>query len=129
MLWEPPSAGPADLDPRLDGFRERAGRLLRGDGTVVATVYLQPQVWWTGHGWLWWKRWSDPTETVDAYVVDAHGELMADYFIWGEWLDEEVKLWSAGTFGYKDELLRVVWLDDEESRVIREWAGFEPVEI
>jgi len=81
MLWGPPSARPEDLDPRLVGFRERGGRLLGDDGTVVATVYLQPQVRWTGHGWLRWKRWSDPTETVDAYVLDAHGDVIADYFI------------------------------------------------
>lgn len=129
MLWPPPSAGPSDLDPRLDGLRERGGRLLRDDGTVLATVYLQPQVWWTGHGGLWWKRWSNPTETADAYVLDTHGSVITDYFIWGEGLDEEVQLWSVGTFRYEKEILRVIWLDDEESRTIREWADLSPIQV
>lgn len=129
MLWGPPSATPDDLDSRLNDFRERGGRLLREDGTVLAAIYLQPQVWWTSHGWLWWKRWSNPRETVDVYVLDEHGDVIADYFVWGEGLDEELQRWSENTCEHDDETLRVVWLDDEDSRALREWADIEPVQI
>jgi len=103
MSWRPPGADPDDLDPRLAPFRDRGGRLLRDDGTVAAELYLQSQVWWQGRGWLWWKRWSEPVETVDAFVLDAHGHITAEYFVFGEGLDEELLQWSASTFEHEDE--------------------------
>ena len=129
MSWRPPSAGPGDLDPGIDVFRERGGQRFRGDGTLVAEVYLQPQVCWSRHGWLWWKTWSGPVETVDASVLDVHGSITAEHFMWGKELDEEIQLWSGGTVDNGGEPFRVVWPDDDRSRVLRERTGLQTVEI
>ena len=130
MWWRPPSAGPDDLDPRLDPFRERGGRLLGDDGALLAEVYLQPEVWWTGGGWLWWTSRARPVEVVNAYVIDAQGDITDEYTYPVEALDEAVARWSTGTFELdEDQFLQVVWLDDEESAALRDRAGFDVAEL
>lgn len=130
MWWRPPRAGPDDLDPRLAPFRERGGRLFGDDGTLVAEVYLQPEVWWTGGGWLWWRKRPEPVEVVNAYVIDAQGSITDEYTYPSETLDEAVAKWSTGTFELDDDqFLQVVWPNDEESAALRDRAGFDVADL
>lgn len=127
MPWRPPSAGPADLDPRLAPFRERGGRLHRDDGELVGEVYPQPVVWWTSRGLLWWRRWADPTELVQGYLFYADGRVN-DFFASGDGLEEDLRLWPDGTFRLHGEDLQVFWLDDDASRAMRQREELDPAD-
>lgn len=119
MPWRPPSAGPRDLEPRLAPFRERGGRLHRSDGELVGEVYLQPVVYWTSRGLLWWRRWTDPDEIVHGFLFYADGRF-DDFYAFGDGLEEDLRLWPSGTFRLHGEDLQVFWLDDKASRALRQ---------
>lgn len=124
MSWRPPSARPADLDTRLDPYRERGGRLHRPDGTFVADMYVQPEIYWQQRGILWWRRWSKPTEMVHGYLFYADGHF-DDFLATDDELKHDLQGWSLGRFLLRGEDLKVFWLDDEQSRLLREREGLE----
>lgn len=89
-------------DPRFDSYRQRVGRLLRGDAEVgYLLVEVEPyseQV----NGHLWWRRWG-PTRDV----------------LWLDTSEDELLGYSTGQFEYYGERLRVLWTDTDESRRLR----------
>ncbi len=104
-------------DPRIDRYRDRVGRLYRGEANVgfvlVVVERVAPQV--GGH--LWWKRFGSTRDWLFEWTVvdgnysdtlvpeDTAGEVVADY--------------DSGRFDYSGEVLRVVWTDGAESELLR----------
>lgn len=108
----------ADPDPRLDPYRERAGVLFQ-DGNEFGVVYLRVETfrWQTG-GHLWWRSWSKPGEQIQGFIEFTNGRF-DDFVEDADTLAEEIGDWQRGRFPYRGEVLRVSWLDDEESRRVR----------
>ncbi len=114
-----PPPGRAEPDPRFDPYRERAGALSE-EGEDFGVVYLRMDVlWWQTGGRLWWRKWSAPREAVHGYIVFAGGGF-DDFFQEADALVDKLDDWQAGRFPYRGEILRVRWLDDEESRYVRD---------
>ncbi len=124
MSWHPPSARPTDLDTRLDSYRERGGRLHRPDGTFVADLYLQPEIYWQHCGILWWRHWSKPTEMVHGYLFYADGHF-DDFLSSDDELKSDLQGWPLGRFRLRGEDLKVRWLNDEQSRLLRAREGLK----
>ncbi len=120
MSWRPPDPRLTGHDPRLDRYRERAGRLHGPDGTHIADLYLETEIYWeqTG-GFLWWRRWSTPKEILHGYLTFADG-TSTDFLVLPEGLKEELQHWAQNRFPLQGELLVLTWLNDEESRELRD---------
>lgn len=104
-------------DARFDAYRDRVGRLFRGDDEVgLALVQVEPYAMSSG-GHLWWRRWEASRDHLWIWTVvdgqfsdsllpdDASGDELADY--------------AAGRFRHYGESLRIDWLDADESRRLR----------
>lgn len=99
-------------DPQLDRYRDRVGRLLRGETEVgLVLVRVQVQVEQAG-GHLWWRRWGPPQDALLLWTI-VDGQF-ADHWL-ADSLDEELAAYDAGRFDYYGEELGVRWVDAEES--------------
>ncbi|MFB9688332.1 hypothetical protein [Amycolatopsis plumensis] len=125
MPWHPPP-GDADPDHRFDPYRERAGRLFTDGGEAgFVFVRLTTAAAQLG-GALWWRRWSIPFEMVQEYYSLTDGRF-TDIVTNADDLADELLDWSAGRLGVGNEVYRVEWLGDEESKLVRdEVFGLEP---
>lgn len=108
------------VDSRLDPFRERAGRLTDARG-AQGWVFVRP--WIIADrvgGRLWWQRWGTQYEASAGYVL-MDGETVP-----GDWVERradvaaEVRDWESGRFAWLGRELKVTWVDDEESRRVRD---------
>jgi hypothetical protein len=115
----PPTDPPVPRDPRLDPYRERGGLLFRGDDQVAA-LYVRVEAWWRQvGGFLWWRKWSAPTEGLTGFLQLADGDF-DDFVIFdADELADELAAWNSDRFAYRGETLRVRWLDDAASRSLR----------
>lgn len=108
------------VDARLHPFRERAGRLTDHDDRQ-GWVYVRP--WVIADrlgGTLWWQRWGPQYEVSAGYVL-MDGDTVAD-----DWVDRradvaaEVRHWESGSFVWLGRKFKVSWVNDEESRRVRD---------
>ncbi len=104
-------------DPRFDRYRDRVGRLYRGEnGAGLVLVLVEPLSSTVG-GHMWWRRWG-PTRDVlwEHTVVDGN---FSDTFMPEDAADEVLADYDAGRFDYYGEAMRVVWTDASESVRLR----------
>lgn len=97
----------------MDRYRDRVGRLYReSDEVGLVLVTVEPFSDQEG-GHLWWRRWG-PTYDVlwPWYVIDGS---FSDSIIPQDATAAELEDYDRGRFGYCGEVLRVDWLDPEES--------------
>lgn len=101
----------------MDRYRDRVGRLFRaGDEVGLVLVTVEPFSTQVG-GHLWWRRWG-PTHDVLWlwYVIDGR---FSDSLVPEDGTAEELADYDQGRFAYVGEVLRVLWLDREESAHLR----------
>ncbi|MET3962633.1 hypothetical protein ABIE44_002567 [Marmoricola sp. OAE513] len=125
MPWSPSFEG-AVPDPRLDPYRGRAARLSR-DGVasghvLVETDYLADRL----SGWLWWRRWQDPTEFPVVMTKLDDGSFDSDDWVRPERIDALLATWAAGRDEVQGTTYEITWLDQQESdRVHHEVFGHQ----
>lgn len=104
-------------DPRFDRYRERVGRLFRGEDEVgFVLVEVEPYAEQVG-GHLWWSRWDTSRDVLWLWtIVDG---AFSDTLLPEDAADEELQNYDAGLFEYYGEQLRVLWTDEPESRHLR----------
>lgn len=106
MPRRPPPAAPRD--PRLDYLRNRSGVLI-SHGVRVGTVELRSTVFTpsTG-GFLWWRRWGAPAETMEEYVALDDGPD-EDALVLPVNLPAMIGRWEAGCVEAFGRTFRVEW--------------------
>lgn len=104
-------------DPRFDRYRQRVGRLLRGDAEVgLLLVEVEPWYEQVG-GHLWWTRWSPVYE-----VLWEHAVVDGDYsnaLVPEDASEDQLRCYDEGRYDHYGEDLLVVWTDHEESGRLR----------
>jgi len=127
MPWRPSFDAAPRRDDRLDPYRERAANLTSEIPDFCGTLFVrvQAQAEQIG-GALWWRRFTDPIEVAWAYLLfaDAWDD---DWEIWGaEELDRVLADWSENKVLYLGNVIQVEWLDDAQSRHVRDLVfGFD----
>ncbi len=79
---------------------------------------MSPSAWQVG-GALWWRRWSEPSEQVEEYY-DLPGFGFTDRVTEAADLADEVLEWGEGRLSAGEDTYHVEWLDDDESRRVRD---------
>lgn len=105
----PRRPSPADpRDPRLEHLRDRSGVLI-SDGVRVGVVELRSMVFApsTG-GFLWWRRWGTPVETIEEYVALDDGPD-EDALVLPANLPAMIGQWEAGFVEALGRTFRVEW--------------------
>jgi len=104
-------------DPRLDDYRQRVGRLHRGEAEVgFLLVEVEPYYEQVG-GRLWWRRWSPVHDVLWEWaIVDGNH---SDALVPDDASTDVLRAYDAGHFDYYGEDLRVVWTRTEESKRLR----------
>lgn len=120
MAWEPDWSLQV-ADPRLDPYRHRAAKLLRG-GLEVGSLYAEPGYAATQErGHLWWRSYSEPREMLQLWLrIDGRDD---DYCSDGEDLTADLEGWRAGVFFVGGQEYGCKWLDDEVSESIGRQLG------
>lgn len=107
-------------DPRLDRYRDRVGRLFRGDNEVgLVLVQVQAQADQVG-GRLWWRRWGATRDALWLWTI-VDGKF-SDHWTSSEGLEEELAGFGAGVLLFVGEELSVRWVDEAESASLRRIA-------
>lgn len=102
-------------NPRFDRYRDRVGRLFRGDNEVgLVLVEVGPYSEQIG-GWLWWRRWGPSRDMLLLYII-IDGRF-SDAVV--QDAEEKLAEYDAGHFRYYGELLHVRWTSVEESAQLR----------
>lgn len=104
-------------DPRFDRYRERVGRLFRGEDEVgFVLVEVEPYAEQVG-GHLWWTRWDKSRDVLWVWtLVDG---TFSDSLVPDDAADAELRDYYEGRLQLYGDSLRVVWADEEESRRLR----------
>ncbi len=104
-------------DPRFDRYRDRVGRLYRGEDRVGSVlVRVEPCGTQVG-GHLWWRRWGSTRDLLWEWtVVDGN---FSDTLVPEDAADEVLADYDSGRFDYYGEAMRVVWTDASESERLR----------
>jgi hypothetical protein len=82
---------------------------------------LRVDVVYKTRGWWLAKRYEDPAEVLDWFIVFEHGEPLAhadgwtDGFILEDELDDALEDLGRGVFLYRGEALSVQWLAGDEA--------------
>lgn len=101
----------------MDRYRDRVGRLFRGElevGLVLVTV--EPFAVCTG-GHLWWQRWGETHDVLWPWMV-VDGKR-SDGLLLRDASEQELADYDNDRVGYYGELLRVHWLRPDESARLR----------
>ncbi len=104
-------------DPRFDRYRDRVGRLYRGEDPVGSVlVRVEPYATQVG-GHLWWRRWGCTRDLLWEWtVVDGN---FSDTLVPEDAADEVLADYDSDRFDYYGEAMRVVWMDASESGRLR----------
>ncbi|WP_299038971.1 hypothetical protein [uncultured Pseudokineococcus sp.] len=105
-------------DQRFDSYRQRVGRLHRGETEVgFLLIEVKPYYEQVG-GHLWWRRWGPVHDVLwESTLVDGKH---SDSLVPDDTSTDVLRAYGAGCFDYYGEALRVVWTDREASRRLRE---------
>jgi len=88
-------------------------------GGPAATIFMRMEVYWEQvGGFLWWRRWSSPSELPHGFVLFEDG-VFDDFLDPIDVVAQDVSDWSHGRFRYGGRDLQVEWLDDTESLRVR----------
>jgi hypothetical protein len=104
-------------NPRFDEYRDRVGRLFRGESHVgLVLVRVEPYALQAG-GHLWWRRWSTTRDRLWLWsVVDRR---FSDDVLPNDAVEDELADYDAGRYRHDGEILRVEWTTAEESARLR----------
>ncbi|MGO4958426.1 hypothetical protein ACTQ49_14365 [Luteococcus sp. Sow4_B9] len=119
MPWKPPSSKTATRDPRLAMIRGKSAHLVDNQGRVIATMLLDGEEWVRqlgGH--LWWRRWSQPQETLHGYLVFPDGTF-SDWVDQPEDLHPTLGLLLDNRFEWRSPTYLVRWLKGHEVAAAR----------
>lgn len=104
-------------DPRFDRYRDRVGRLFRGDDEVGLVLVLVEPYAQGRSGRLWWTRWDRTGDILWLWtIVDGR---FSDDLVPDDVSDEELRRLDQGLFPYYADDLRVVWLNRNDSARLR----------
>lgn len=104
-------------DPRLDRYRDRVGRLFRGDEEVgLVLVQVQAYAEQVG-GYLWWRRWGPTRDLLWLWTV-VNGQF-SDELVPDDATEEELAAFDECRYRHYGETLRVRWTGPEESARLR----------
>jgi hypothetical protein len=104
-------------DSRFDRYRDRVGRLFRGDEEVgLVLVVVEPYAEQIG-GYLWWRQWGPSWDALWLWTV-IDGQF-SDHWLTDETAAEELAAYDAGRYWHYGEVLRVRWTGREESAQLR----------
>ena len=104
-------------DEPVGRYRDRVGRLFRGDDEAgLVLVRISANAEQVG-GRLWWRRWG-PTkdELWLSIMVDGRFE---DSWVQADQIPDELAAYDAECFLHYGQRLRVEWTDAEESAQLR----------
>ncbi len=107
-------------DPRFDRYRDRVGRLYRGEDEVgLVLVKVEPYAMQLG-GHLWWSRWGSTRDLLWEWtVVDGR---FSDTLVPEDAAEEVLTDYDSGLFEYYGEAMLVLWTDAAESGRLRTLA-------
>ncbi len=102
----------------MDPYRNRVGRLYRGDAEVgYVLVTVEPFSITTG-GHLWWRRWGPTHDILWPWtVVDGR---FSDSVLTHDATAEELSDYERGLYRYYGETLRVEWTGPAESAELQQ---------
>lgn len=123
MAWKPAFAGHLVVEP-FASYRGRVGRLYRGEAEVGLLLVRVDQLALHLSGHLWWKRWGQPEDFFWLFTV-VDGQLSDTWLVPTDMTENEVRDWSEGRYEHGDEVLRLVWVPQEEAaRLARSEFGY-----
>lgn len=107
-------------DPRVDAYRDRVGRLFRGQDEVGAVLVQVEAYAEVVGGHLWWRRWGPSQEALRVWTsVDAKFD---DAYVTGRAVSDELSAYDEGRFRHYGEDLGVEWLHGEQAAQVRSVA-------
>ncbi|GAA2038623.1 hypothetical protein WDZ16_10450 [Pseudokineococcus marinus] len=114
---KPPDISKYLKDARFDAYRQRVGRLLRGEANVgLLLVDVAPHYEQIG-GALWWRLWSPVYEVLwEHAIVDG---TFTDAYVPDDAAQEALNDYGSGRFDHYGEVLQVKWTDRDESQRLR----------